>query len=176
MKGVAPLPASTRGTVKVMKKPCGGGVEVAFEVQELQADHRPEVDGESAAGAREGLPLHLSEVEQQWRKRCREVGAEYIPPTGTELDQAIKNPRRTKALAQGRYRSMRARIASAVARAAKRNAAHERVAEDKRDAERREAAIQEKRATERAVAEEASIRRAKVRPRVSTNNRNVPSS
>ena len=64
-----------------MKKPCGGGVEVAFEVQEPQAADRPEVDGESAAGAREGLPSHLSEVEQQWRKRCREVGAEYIPPT-----------------------------------------------------------------------------------------------
>ena len=167
MERCAPLSASTRSTAKVMKKPCGGGVEVAFEVQEPQAADRPEVDGESAAGAREGLPSHLSEVEQQWRKRCREVGAEYIPPTATELDQAIKNPRRTKALAQGRYRSMRERIASAVARAAKKNAADERVVQDKRDAERRMAAIQEKRAAERAAAEEASIRRATVRPRAS---------
>jgi hypothetical protein len=55
---------------------------------------------------------------------------------------------------------MRERIASAVARAAKKNAADERVVQDKRDAERRKAAIQEKRAAERAAAEEASIRRA----------------
>ena len=47
MERSAPLSASTRSTAKVMKKPCGGGVEVAFEVQEPQAADRPEVDGES---------------------------------------------------------------------------------------------------------------------------------
>jgi hypothetical protein len=108
-----------------------------------------------------------SDMEYEWRRRCFEVGAEYLPPGKTEIACASRDPKRARSMASGRYKAMKARIAAAVVRKAKKAGAEQRAVEERRTADERDAAMKLKRAAERAAAEEASIRRATVRPRAS---------
>ena len=121
-----------------------------------------------ATGVDAGALEEPSDVEYEWRRRCSEVGAEYLPPSKSEIAYSSNGQtKRARSMATGRYKAMKARIAAAVARKAKIAGAEQRAVEERRTADERDAAMKLKRAAERAAAEEASIRRATVRPRAS---------
>ena len=146
----------------------GGGDGACDEVQAVQAERSAEMHLQCATGVDAGALEEPSDVEYEWRRRCSEVGAEYLPPSKSEIAYSSNGQtKRARSMATGRYKAMKARIAAAVARKAKIAGAEQRAVEERRTADERDAAMKLKRATERAVAEEASIRRAKVRPRVS---------
>ena len=145
----------------------GGGDGACDEVQWPQAERSAEVHLQCATGVDVGALEEPSDMEYEWRRRCSEVGAEYLPPSKTEIACSSRDPKRARSMATGRYKAMKARIAAAVARKAKIAGAELRAVEERRKADERDAVMKLKRATERAAAEEASIRRAKVRPRAS---------
>ena len=146
----------------------GGGDGACDEVQWLQAERSAEVHLQCATGVDAGALEEPSDVEYEWRRRCSEVGAEYLPPSKSEIAYSSNGQtKRARSMATGRYKAMKARIAAAVARKAKIAGAEQRAVEERRTADERDAAMKLKRAAERAAAEEASIRRATVRPRAS---------
>ena len=145
----------------------GGGDGACDEVQAVQAERSAEMHLQCATGVDAGALEEPMDMEYEWRRRCFEVGAEYLPPGKTEIACASRDPKRSRSMATGRYKAMKARIAAAVARKAKIAGAEQRAVEERRTADERDAAMKLKRAAERAAAEEASIRRATVRPRAS---------
>ena len=146
----------------------GGGDGACDEVQWLQAERSAEMHLQCATGVDAGALEEPSDVEYEWRRRCSEVGAEYLPPSKSEIAYSSNGQtKRARSMATGRYKAMKARIAAAVARKAKIAGAEQRAVEERRTADERDAAMKLKRAAERAAAEEASIRRATVRPRAS---------
>ena len=146
----------------------GGGDGACDKVQWLQAERSAEVHLQCATGVDAGALEDPSDVEFEWRRRCSDVGAEYWPPSKTEIAYSSNGQKkRARVMATGRYKAMKARIAAAVARKAKMEGAQQRAVEERRKVDERDAAMKLKRATERAAAEEASIRRATVRPRAS---------
>ena len=146
----------------------GGGDGACDEVQGVQAEHSAEMHLQCVTGVDAGALEDPSDVEFEWRRRCSEAGAEYWPPSKTEITYSSNGQtKRARSMATGRYKAMKARIAAAVARKAKIAGAELRAVEERRKADERDAAMKLKRATERAAAEEASIRRETVRPRAS---------
>ena len=146
----------------------GGGDGACDEVQGVQAERSAEMHLQCATGVDAGALEEPSDVEYEWRRRCSEVGAEYLPPSKSEIAYSSNGQtKRARSMATGRYKAMKARIAAAVARKAKIAGAEQRAVEERRTADERDAAMKLKRAAERAAAEEASIRRATVRPRAS---------
>ena len=146
----------------------GGGDGACDEVQGVQAERSAEMHLQCATGVDAGAFEEPSDVEYEWRRRCSEVGAEYLPPSKSEIAYSSNGQtKRARSMATGRYKAMKARIAAAVARKAKIAGAEQRAVEERRTADERDAAMKLKRAAERAAAEEASIRRATVRPRAS---------
>ena len=146
----------------------GGGDGACDEVQAVQAERSAEMHLQCATGVDAGALEEPSDVEYEWRRRCSEVGAEYLPPSKSEIAYSSNGQtKRARSMATGRYKAMKARIAAAVARKAKIAGAEQRAVEERRTADERDAAMKLKRAAERAAAEEASIRRATVRPRAS---------
>ena len=146
----------------------GGGDGACDEVQGVQAERSAEMHLQCATGVDAGALEEPSDVEYEWRRRCSEVGAEYLPPSKSEIAYSSNGQtKRARSMATGRYKAMKARIAAAVARKAKIAGAEQRAVEERRTADERDAAMKLKRAAERAAAEEASIRRATVHPRAS---------
>ena len=146
----------------------GGGDGACDEVQAVQAERSAEMHLQCATGVDAGALEEPMDMEYEWRRRCSEVGAEYLPPSKSEIAYSSNGQtKRARSMATGRYKAMKARIAAAVARKAKIAGAEQRAVEERRTADERDAAMKLKRAAERAAAEEASIRRATVRPRAS---------
>ena len=162
MSAAATLPET------VTPESTGGGDGACDEVQAVQAERSAEMHLQCATGVDAGALEEPMDVESEWRRRCSDVGAEYWPPSKTEIAYSSDgHTKRARSMATGRYKAMKARIAAAVARKAKIAGAELRAVEERRKADERDAAMKLKRATERAAAEEASIRRATVRPRAS---------
>ena len=132
-------------------------------VEGLQAEHRPELNVEHAADERTVPVENISNVELEWRRKCCEAGVEYLPPSSLEIERAKKDRKRATAMANGRFRSMRARIEAAAARKAIKAGAEQRAVEERRTADERDAAMELKLEEKRRLAEEAKERREAVR-------------
>ena len=128
-------------------------------VEGLQAEHRPELNVEHAADERTVPVENISNVELEWRRKCCEAGVEYLPPSSLEIERAKKDRKRATAMANGRFRSMRARIEAAAARKAIKAGAEQRAVEERRKADERHAALESKHEAKRRLAEEAKERR-----------------
>ena len=137
----------------------GGGDGACDEVQWLQAERSAEVHLQCATGVDARALEDPSDVEYEWRRRCSDVGAEYLPPSKTEIACSSRDPRRARSMATGRYKAMKARIAAAVARKAKMEGAQQRAVEERRKADERHAALESKHEAKRRLAEEAKERR-----------------
>ena len=137
----------------------GGGDGACDKVQWLQAERSAQVHLQCATGVDAGALEEPMDVEYEWRRRCFEVGAEYMPPSKTENACASRDPRRACSMANGRHKAMKARIAAAVARKAKMEGAQQRAVEERRKADERHAALESKHEAKRRLAEEAKERR-----------------
>ena len=138
----------------------GGGDGACDEVQWLQAERSAEVHLQCATGVDAGALEDPSDVEFEWRRRCSDVGAEYWPPSKTEIAYSSNGQKkRARVMATGRYKAMKARIAAAVARKAKMEGAQQRAVEERRKADERHAALESKHEAKRRLAEEAKERR-----------------
>ena len=137
----------------------GGGDGACDEVQGVQAEHSAEMHLQCVTGVDAGALEDPSDVEFEWRRRCSDVGAEYLPPSKTEIACSSRDPRRARSMATGRYKAMKARIAAAVARKAKMEGAQQRAVEERRKADERHAALESKHEAKRRLAEEAKERR-----------------
>ena len=113
----------------------GGGDGACDEVQSVQAERSAEMHLQCATGVDAGALEEPSDVEYEWRRRCSEVGAEYWPPSKTEIAYSSNGQKkRARSMATGRYKAMKARIAAAVARKAKMAGAEQRAVEERRRA------------------------------------------
>ena len=138
----------------------GGGDGACDEVQAVQAERSAEMHLQCATGVDAGALEDPSDVEFEWRRRCSDVGAEYWPPSKTEIAcSSDGHTKRARSMATGRYKAMKARIAAAVARKAKMEGAQQRAVEERRKADERHAALESKHEAKRRLAEEAKERR-----------------
>ena len=120
----------------------GGGDGACDEVQCVQAERSAEMHLQCATGVDAGALEEPSDVEYEWRRRCSEVGAEYLPPSKSEIAYSSNGQtKRARSMATGRYKAMKARIAAAVARKAKIAGAEQRAVEERRTADERDAAM-----------------------------------
>ena len=130
------------------------------EVQAVQAERSAEMHLQCATGVDAGALEEPMDVEYEWRRRCSDVGAEYWPPSKTEIAcLSDGHTKRARSMATGRYKAMKARIAAAVARKAKMEGAQQRAVEERRKADERHAALESKHEAKRRLAEEAKERR-----------------
>ena len=116
----------------------GGGDGACDEVQGVQAEHSAEMHLQCVTSVDAGALEDPSDVEFEWRRRCFEAGAEYWPPSKTEIAYSSDgHTKRARSMATGRYKAMKARIAAAVARKAKMAGAEQRAVEERRTADER---------------------------------------